>query len=144
MTTRTQIAEQELARAKREDAQDAAMAPCRVCGTKPGRAVWGGDGSVFRGHARVWCPKGCQETKVDPTQRQHEDLDWAERESIWRWQALNRTPDVDSGRYGIGHLEGEVRQEIAAILETIARDGLPGPRDLDVALDAIGCILAAG
>lgn len=29
------------------------------------------------------------------------------------------------------------REEIAKILETIARDGLPGPRDLDVALDAI-------
>lgn len=35
-------------------------------------------------------------------------------------------------------LTGERRDEIAAILATIARDGLPGPRDLDVALDAIG------
>jgi hypothetical protein len=30
-----------------------------------------------------------------------------------------------------------VRNEILEILETIAKDGLPGPRDLDVALDAI-------
>ena len=34
-------------------------------------------------------------------------------------------------------LTGERRDEIADILATIARDGLPGPRDLDVALDAI-------
>lgn len=33
------------------------------------------------------------------------------------------------------------RQKIAEILETVARDGLPGPRDLDVALDAIGGIM---
>lgn len=31
----------------------------------------------------------------------------------------------------------EQRDEIARILETVAKDGLPGPRDLDVALDAI-------
>jgi hypothetical protein len=31
----------------------------------------------------------------------------------------------------------EQRGEIAVILETVAKDGLPGPRDLDVALDAI-------
>lgn len=35
-------------------------------------------------------------------------------------------------------LEGATRDAVAEILETIARDGLPGPRDLDVALDAIG------
>lgn len=34
-------------------------------------------------------------------------------------------------------LTGERRDEIARILETVAKDGLPGPRDLDVALDAI-------
>jgi len=34
-------------------------------------------------------------------------------------------------------MKDSVRDEIAAILETIARDGLPHPRDLDVALDAI-------
>lgn len=33
------------------------------------------------------------------------------------------------------------REQIATILETVARDGLKGPRDLDVALDAIGCAL---
>ena len=32
-----------------------------------------------------------------------------------------------------------IRAKIAQILETIAHDGLPGPRDLDVALDAITC-----
>lgn len=31
----------------------------------------------------------------------------------------------------------EQREEVANILETVAKDGLPGPRDLDVALDAI-------
>ena len=31
----------------------------------------------------------------------------------------------------------QIREDIARILETIARDGLEGPRDLDVALDAI-------
>lgn len=39
-------------------------------------------------------------------------------------------------------LTGELRDHIAGILETIARDGLPGPRDLDVALDAIGCAIS--
>lgn len=34
-------------------------------------------------------------------------------------------------------LTGERRDEIAKILETVAKDGLPHPRDLDVALDAI-------
>lgn len=33
----------------------------------------------------------------------------------------------------------EERQDIAEILENVAREGLPGPRDLDVALDAIDC-----
>lgn len=36
------------------------------------------------------------------------------------------------------------RDEIARILETVAADGLPDPRDLDVALDAIGCVLDNG
>ncbi len=31
----------------------------------------------------------------------------------------------------------EWREEVAEVLEVIARDGLPEPRDLDVALDAI-------
>lgn len=35
------------------------------------------------------------------------------------------------------------REEAAEVLETVARDGLPGPRDLDVALDAIGCAVDA-
>ena len=34
-------------------------------------------------------------------------------------------------------LQGERRDEVAEILRTIARDGLPNPRDLDIALDAI-------
>lgn len=34
------------------------------------------------------------------------------------------------------------REEVAAILEAVARDGLPQPRDLDVAIDAILSILA--
>lgn len=33
----------------------------------------------------------------------------------------------------------KLRAEIAEVLEMIAKDGLPGPRDLDVALDAIFC-----
>jgi len=41
-------------------------------------------------------------------------------------------------------LTGDTRAAIADILETIARDGLPGPRDLDVALDAIGCAITDG
>ena len=35
--------------------------------------------------------------------------------------------------------DGVLRDEIAAVVEVVARDGLPGPRDLDVALDAIMC-----
>jgi hypothetical protein len=30
---------------------------------------------------------------------------------------------------------------VGEIHETVAKDGLKGPRDLDVALDAIGCAL---
>jgi hypothetical protein len=37
----------------------------------------------------------------------------------------------------VPRLTEESRQAIADILEVIAKDGLPGPRDLDVALDAI-------
>lgn len=37
----------------------------------------------------------------------------------------------------------EAREEIARILEAVAKDGLPQPRDLDVALDAIFCTIAA-
>lgn len=32
------------------------------------------------------------------------------------------------------------RDDLASILEVIAKDGLSGPRDLDVAIDAIDCI----
>lgn len=35
------------------------------------------------------------------------------------------------------------RDEVAKILEVVARDGLPGPRDLDVALDAIEFAIVA-
>lgn len=35
------------------------------------------------------------------------------------------------------------REKVAEVLQAVARDGLPGPRDLDVALDAIGCDLEA-
>jgi hypothetical protein len=35
------------------------------------------------------------------------------------------------------------RERVAVILEIVARDGLPNPRDLDVALDAIACEVAA-
>lgn len=33
------------------------------------------------------------------------------------------------------------REAIAKVLETVAQDGLPEPRDLDVALDAIEAVL---
>lgn len=36
----------------------------------------------------------------------------------------------------------EAREEIASVLEQVARDGLPQPRDLDAAIDAILSILA--
>ncbi len=37
------------------------------------------------------------------------------------------------------------REEVAEVLQAVARDGLPEPRDLDVALDAIECsIMPAG
>lgn len=35
------------------------------------------------------------------------------------------------------NLPEEARDELARIVETVAHDGLEGPRDLDVALDAI-------
>jgi hypothetical protein len=35
------------------------------------------------------------------------------------------------------------RDEAAEVLETVARDGFPEPRDLDVALDAIECAVEA-
>jgi len=36
------------------------------------------------------------------------------------------------------------RDELARILEIVAKDGLEGPRDLDVALDAIEAVIKAG
>ena len=39
-------------------------------------------------------------------------------------------------------LPEEEREEIARILEIVAKDGLPGPRDLDVAIDAIQSALS--
>lgn len=37
-----------------------------------------------------------------------------------------------------------LREELSDILETVGKDGLPGPRDLDVALDAIlSCVQSA-
>lgn len=33
----------------------------------------------------------------------------------------------------------ETREELSNILERVAREGLPDPRDLDVALDAVLC-----
>lgn len=39
------------------------------------------------------------------------------------------------------HLTGDRRDEVARILRIVAADGLPGPRDLDVALDAIEAAL---
>lgn len=35
----------------------------------------------------------------------------------------------------------DMREEWAAVIEQVARDGLPGPRDLDVALDAMEAAL---
>lgn len=35
----------------------------------------------------------------------------------------------------------DMREEWAAVIEQVARDGLPGPRDLDVALDALEAAL---
>lgn len=34
------------------------------------------------------------------------------------------------------HTNNELRDDIAEILEDIAKNGMPNPRDLDVALDA--------
>ena len=42
----------------------------------------------------------------------------------------------------MGRLTDEQREEIARILEIVSKDGLPGPRDLDAALDAIQAALA--
>jgi hypothetical protein len=36
------------------------------------------------------------------------------------------------------------REAVASILETVAKDGLPSPRDLDVALDAIEASIGNG
>lgn len=38
-------------------------------------------------------------------------------------------------------LAGSMRDEIARVLEQIAKEGLDHPRNLDAALDAIGCAL---
>jgi ADP-heptose:LPS heptosyltransferase len=45
-------------------------------------------------------------------------------------------PTVEAHRKRMA-LTGERRDEVARILETAVKDGLPGPRDLDAALDAI-------
>ena len=43
----------------------------------------------------------------------------------------------------IFHLTGATRDEVARILGIVAKDGLPGPRDMDVALDAIEAAIQA-
>lgn len=40
-------------------------------------------------------------------------------------------------------LVDELRDEVASIVEQVGNDGLPGPRDLDVALDAIEAVIQA-
>lgn len=40
-------------------------------------------------------------------------------------------------------MSDNLREEIARILEIVARDGLSNPRDLDVALDAIQAAIEA-
>lgn len=55
--------------------------------------------------------------------------------------ALGGTAEFAAPQRQVEDLTESQREEIARILETVAKDGLPGPRDLDVALDAIGCAL---
>lgn len=53
---------------------------------------------------------------------------WPEVDDLRRFQPWTK---------GHSDLDAERRARLADILETVARDGLPGPRDLDVAIDAI-------
>lgn len=45
--------------------------------------------------------------------------------------------DWNACRRRATELTGDRREAVAKILRMVAADGLPGPRDLDVALDAI-------
>lgn len=56
-----------------------------------------------------------------------------------------QSPKLSTSSYPADRIaKADRRAEVATILEMIAKDGLPGPRDLDVALDAIEQVFLHG
>jgi hypothetical protein len=101
--TRTEIAEQALARAQEEDAKDASLLPCKLCGSRAVRKTVDADTSMHRGWAQIRCERGDQEIVIRPDEMRRPlwhpkqtfaqvdglRLDMAEAEAIRRWQVLN-------------------------------------------------------
>ena len=84
----TKIAELALVQAKRADAMDDALYPCKLCGSPARRIFSGADESMHRGYAIVKCTSGDQEIEVKPTRG---DCGYAEEdEAFRRWQILNK------------------------------------------------------
>lgn len=66
-----------------------------------------------------------------------------EIEQMLQAAAQDRRNTMDEIWRNATTLTGPRRDEVARILEMVAADGLPGPRDIDVALDAIEAALQA-
>jgi hypothetical protein len=96
---------QALERARREDALDASLPPCRVCGGKAVRYNHHGGESTGGGYVSVRCERGDQEHRIGmdgpkdthPYTRVPRYWRWeeAEAEVLRRWKALNAATPQD-------------------------------------------------
>lgn len=95
---REKLALQRLAHARAEDAEDASLPPCKLCGGKAVRLSWAGGESTGGGYHSVRCENGDQEQRIDldvlksgSGWRDARFWTWndAEAEVLRRWRALN-------------------------------------------------------
>jgi|HubBroStandDraft_6_1064221.scaffolds.fasta_scaffold342133_2 hypothetical protein len=89
--TRTELTEQALARAKFEDAKDASLEDCALCGSRPTRMVVGQSESMSYGDSVVICSNAScgNEVRIDVYSR-GASYSAAEAEASRRWNILNR------------------------------------------------------
>lgn len=101
--TRTEQAERALLVAQREDALDAKLHPCKLCGGKPRRINVGPDTSMHSGWSTIRCESCGQEQTLQADDMKHVNTQgcatgWdvvgrycqaAEGEVYRRWQILN-------------------------------------------------------
>lgn len=91
--TRTELAEQSLARAKIEDAKDAKLANCALCGSRPVRMVVGDSESMSYGDSVVCCSRCDNEVRIDVYRFTNGRVSYAaaESEAMRRWNIFNKT-----------------------------------------------------